>query len=174
MSIPASFEGVGRFLKENDDLVKEIREEAAGARGALRLLADRVRSNHEAAQGLVNDVGAFPFKVASKQDTRDRQKKLLLQIEETNRRIQKYRDDPTLVGLFQGDLSACYLELGNTYLEEPVERMVAFAPEEAEEIRLLLQGATLDAEKRKNLAAVLNAAVQVSKAVLKVAVKLTV
>ena len=174
MSIPASFEGVGRFLKENDDLVKEIREAAAGARDALRLLADRVRANREVAQGLVNDVGAFSFKVASKQDTRDRQKKLLLQIEETNRRIQKYRDDPTLVGLFQGDLSMYYLDLGNTYLEESVARMVAFSPEEADEIRRLLQGATLDAEKRKDLAAILDAAVQVSKVVLKVAVKLTV
>jgi hypothetical protein len=174
MRFPASFEGVGRFLKENDDLIKEIREVAPGAQDKLRSLADRVQANQNETKNLVQEIGAFPFKVAEKQDTRDRQKKLLIQIEETNRRIQKYRDDPTLVGLFQGDLSAYYLELGNTYLEEPVARMVAFSPEEADEIRHLLQGAALDAEKRRDLAAVLDAAVQVSKAVLKVAVKLTV
>jgi len=172
MSIPASFEGVGRFLRENDGLIQEIRGAAAGAGDVLRLLAERVRANQEAAQGLVKDAGAFSFKVAGKQDTRDRQKRLLLRIEETNRRIEKYRDDPALAGLFQGDLSMYYLELGNTYLEEPVARMVSFSPEEADEIRGLLRGAVLDAQKRKDLAAVLEAAVRVSKAVLKVAVKL--
>jgi len=174
MRFPASFEGVSRFLKENDDLIKEIREVAPGAKDRLRSLAERVQANQNEAKKFVQEIGAFPCKVAQKQDTRDRQKKLLLQIEETNRRIQKYRDDPTLVGLFQSDLSMYYLELGNTYLEEPVARMVAFRPEEADEIRGLLQGAALDAEKRQDLAAVLDAAVQVSKAVLKVAVKLTV
>jgi hypothetical protein len=174
MSIPASFEGVSRFLKDNDDLIKEIRDAALSAKGKLRSLADRVEAHRNASTNLVKEMGAFPCKVAKRQDTKDRQKKLLLQIEKAHRKIQRYRDDPPMLALIQSDLSVYYLELGNTYLEEPVERMVAFSQEEADEIRGLLQGATLDAEKRKDLAAVLDAAVQVSKAVLKVAVKLTV
>jgi hypothetical protein len=174
MSIPESFEEVSRFLKENDDLVKEIRDAAAGAKDKLQSLADRVEANRNATTKLVKGMGAFPFAVANRQDTKDRQKKLLLQIEIAQRKIQKYRDDPTMLGLLQSDLSVYYLELGNTYLEEPVERMVAFSREEAVEISGLLQSATLDAEKRQDLAAILDAAVQVSKAVLKVAVKLTV
>jgi hypothetical protein len=174
MSIPESFEEVGRFLRENDDLVKEIRDAAAGAKDKLQSLADRVETNRNATTKLVKGMGAFPFAVAKRQDTKDRQKKLLLQIEIAQRKIQKYRDDPTMLGLLQSDLSVYYLELGNTYLEEPVERMVAFSREEAVEISGLLQSAALDAEKRQDLAAVLDAAVQVSKAVLKVAVKLTV
>jgi hypothetical protein len=174
MSIPTSFEGVSRFLKDNDALIKEIRDAASNAKDKLRSLADRAEANQNDTKKLVDEVGAFRFKVAGRLDTKERQKKLLLQIEEAQRKIQKYRDDPTMLGLLQSDLSVYYLELGNTYLEEPIERMVAFSQEEADEIRGLLQGATLDAEKRQDLAAILAAAVQVSKVMLKVAVKLTV
>ncbi len=52
-------------------------------------------------------------------------------------------------------------------------RMAAFSPQRAEEIRRLLPGATLDVEKRKALAAVLDAALQVGKVALKGVVKRT-
>jgi hypothetical protein len=56
-------------------------------------------------------MGAFPFAVAKRQDTKNRQKKLLLQIEIAHRKIQKYRDDPTMLGLLQSDLSVYYVSL---------------------------------------------------------------
>jgi predicted nucleic acid-binding Zn-ribbon protein len=172
MSIEASFEGVNQFLKENEELVEEIRGAVSATKDTIESLADRVRANRAKTEELTKKIGKIPFKIAKKGDTKDRQKELLKKIEEAKKKIEKHKDDPTKMGLFQADLSSYYLELGNTYLEEPIEQMVTFNQVEADEIGGLLQSATLDSQKRENLAAILDAAVQISKVVLKVAVKL--
>lgn len=172
MSIAASFEGVNQFLKENEELVKEIRGAVSATKDTIETLADRVQTNRTETEEMTKKIGKIAFKVAKKRDTKDRQKELLKKIEEAKKKIEQYKDDPTMMGLIQTDLSAYYLALGNTYLEESVEQIVTFTPEEANEIRSLLQSATLDAQNRENLAAILDAAVQISKVALKMAVKL--
>lgn len=174
MTIESSFEGVSRFLKENDDLIKKIRENVSDAKDILKDLSDRVKSNRDATEELVGKIGKIPFKVAQNQDIKDRQAKLLDEIRATRKKIHIYRDDPTMKGLFLGNHSTLYLELGNTYIEASVEKIVTFTQEEVDEIRVLLRRATLDAEARQNAAHILDAAVQISKLALKVAVKLAV
>lgn len=168
MSIEPSIEGVSRFLKENDDLIKDIR----AGKETLEKLADRVKSNRDSTEELVEKIGKIPFKVAKKQDIRDRQTNLLGVIRETRKKIHIFRDDPTMMGLFESNLAALYLELGNTYIEESVENIVTFTQEEVDEIRVLLRRATLDAEARQNIAHILDAAVQIGKLALKVAVNI--
>jgi hypothetical protein len=64
-----------------------------------------------------------------------------------------------------------YMLLANTY-NDLVGQIVTFTPQEIDELRVLLRKATLDIEFRKQLAHVLDAAVQVSKLLLRVAGKL--
>lgn len=168
MSIEPSIEGVSRFLKENDDLIKDIR----AGKETLEKLADRVKSNRDSTEELVEKIGKIPFKVAKKQDIRDRQTNLLGEIRETRKKVHIFRDDPTMMGLFESNLAALYLELGNTYIEESVENIVTFTQEEVDEIRVLLRRATLDAEARQNIAHILDAAIQIGKLALKVAVNI--
>ena len=157
MSIEPSIEGVSRFLKENDDLIKDIRT----GKETLEKLANRVKSNRDAAENLVEEIGKIPFKVAKKQDIRDRQTKLLIEIKETRKKIHIFRDYPTMMGLFESNLAALYLELGNTYIEDSIENIVTFTQDEVNEIRVLLRRATLDTEVRQNVAHILDAAVQI-------------
>jgi hypothetical protein len=168
MKIEPSIKGVSRFLKDNDDLIKDIRS----GKEILENLADRVKSNRDATEEIVENIGKIPFKVAKKQDVRDRQKKLLEEIMVTRKKIHIFRDDPTMMGLFEGNLSALYLELGNTHIEESVENMVTFTQEEVDDIRVLLRRATLDAQARQNMAHILDAAVQIGKLTFKIALNL--
>ena len=172
MSITASFEGVNRFLEENDELISDIRDTVSSASDEVKSLADRVKANRDATEELVKKVGDIPFAVAKKSETKTRQAKLLEEIKRARRKIHQYRDDPTMMGLFKTNLAALYQELGNTYLEDVVEKMVTFTQEEVDEIRVLIRRATLDAEARQNIADILDAAVQIGKVALKLGVKL--
>lgn len=58
----------------------------------------------------------LPLQVVKKWDTSDGQAQLLSEIERTKEKIRKYQDDPAMAGLYQAELSALYLEFGNTYL----------------------------------------------------------
>lgn len=168
MGIEPSIEGVILFLKENDDLIKEIR----AGKETLETLADRVKSNRDATEKLVEKIGKIPFRFAKKQDIRDRQTKLLEEIRETRKKIHIFRDDPTMVGLFESNLASLYLALGNTYIEESLENIITFSQQEVDEIQVLLRRATLDAEARQNIAHILDAAVQIGKIALKIAISL--
>jgi len=172
MSIERSFEGVSRFLQENDDLIKEIRETASATGTTLKQLADRVESNRKDTEELVKKLQDLPFSVAKDQNIKEKQAQLLVEIEAKKQKVEKYKDDPTMSGLYEGELSNCYLELGKTYIEEAVENIVTFTQDEVGEIRGLLQQATLDAQARQNLANILDAAIKLRALALKVAAKL--
>ena len=168
MSIDPSIEGVGKFIKENDDLIADIKS----GKETLEKLAEKVKTNRDETDALVKKIEEIPFTVAKGSDTKERQTQLLNEIKETRKKIHLLRDNPTLVGLLHGHLSRFYIELGNTYLEESVENIVTFTQDEIDEIRVLLRRATLDAQARQNLADNLDAAVQIGKLGLKIALKL--
>ena len=168
MSIDPSIEGVGKFIKENDELIADIKSR----KETLEKFAEKVKANRDETDALVKKIEKIPFTVAKESDTKERQTQLLNEIKETRKKIHLLRDNPTLVGLLHGNLSRFYLELGNTYLEESVENIVTFTQDEVDEIRVLLRRATLDAQARQNLADILDAAVQIGKLGLKIALKL--
>ncbi len=61
--------------------------------------------------------------------------------------------------------------LGNTF-NDLVAQIVTFSPQEIDDLRVLLRRATLDTASRQKLAHVLDASVQISKLLLRVAGKL--
>ncbi len=172
MSIEASLAGIGDFLERNDALIKNLRDAGSEAAATLRTLAERVAAHREATAELMAKIDRIPFVTAKDEIVRGRQARLLREIEETRRKIHAFRDDPTLMGLFETNLSAFYQELGNTTIAESVARMVTFSQEEVDELRVLLRRATLDAESRQRKADLLDAAAQLGKLGLKVGIKL--
>jgi hypothetical protein len=169
MSIEPSFKGVSEFLKQNADLIKQIQDGGS----TLTSLADRVEANRKGAEQLAANMEKIPFLVAKDQGTKSKQAQLLTDIEATKAKIERYRDDPTMMGLYQTQLSTIYQQLANTYLQESVGKIIVFTQAEIDEIHNQLAQATLDAAARQNQANVLQAAVQIGKLALKVLVKLS-
>jgi hypothetical protein len=169
MSIERSFKGVSEFLKQNADLIKQIKDGGS----TLTSLAHLVEANRKGAEELAANMEKVPFQVAKDQDTKKKQAKLLADIEATRAKIERYRDDPTMMGLYQTELSTLYQQLGNTYVLESVGKIIVFTQAEIDEIHNLLAQATLGAAARQNQANVLQAAVQIGKLALKVLVKLS-
>jgi hypothetical protein len=172
MKIEPSLKGVTSFLKTNDHLMEEITGTASDAKSTIANLADRVKKSKLASEELVDKINDVPFTVTRDTEIKKRQTRLLEEIEVARQKIYKYRDDPTMQGLFQADLADLYQRLGETYIEESVGKIVTFTQEEVQTLRVLLRRATLDAEARQRLADVLDAAVQLGKLGLRIAIKL--
>ena len=115
MSIERSFKGVSEFLKQNADLIKQIQN----AGSTLTSLADRVEANRKGAEQLAANMEKIPFLVAKDQGTKGKQAQLLTDIEATKAKIERYRDDPTMMGLYQTQLSTLYQQLGKRTEDRP-------------------------------------------------------
>jgi hypothetical protein len=168
MNIELSFKGVSEFMKQNDDLINQIKDGGS----TLTSLADRVEASRKEADQLAANMQQVPFQVAKNQDIKNKQAQLVAAIESTKGNIETYKDDPTMLGLYQTELSTLYQQLGNTYVADGVSKIIVFTQPEIDEIHNLLAQATLDAAARQNQATVLQAAVQIGKLALKVLVKL--
>jgi hypothetical protein len=139
---------------------------------SLADLANQLDQQRQDGQSALAAVKTTAFLVSTDPGTKEAQAALLQQIDDLNTQIQAEDADPIAVAALNNQLADAYMALGNTY-NSLVPQMVVFTPAEVTQLQTLLQQATLDAAARQQEADVLNAAVQVSKFALGLAVKLT-
>jgi len=171
MAIAASLQGVTDFLQKNEALIELIKDTAQDATDKIKTLSDQLKANRDEAEQLVDQINQMKFRVARDVDTRQRQRLILGKIEQVSKDIQTFADEPDVLIMLYQERGGLYMALGNTF-NDPVGQIVTFSPEEIDELQVLLRRATLDTESRKKLAHVLDASVQVSKLLLRVAGKL--
>jgi hypothetical protein len=171
MAIEASLKGVTDFLQDNEHLIETIRDTAKSATGQIKKLDERLTANREQAAQMIDKINQMKFAVSPAPDIRQRQRLILGKIEQVSKDIQLFADEPDILIMLYLERSGLYMALGNTY-NDLVPAMVIFSPEEVDSLRVLLRRATLDTESRKQLAHLLDAAVQLSKLALGVAGKL--
>ena len=169
MSIEFSFKGVSDFMKQNADLIDQIKDTGSN----LSSLADQLEANRKQADQLSASMQKIPFQVAKDQGIQKKQAQLLSDIEAMKAKIDSYKDDPASMGLYQAKLGTLYQQLADTYIQDTISKIIVFTQPEVDEIHNLLANATLDAAARQKQAAVLQAATQVGKVVLKLLLKLT-
>lgn len=167
MAIDASINGVTDFLKQNEDLIKDIGEAAK----TIETLNRQLTENRKQAEKLVDRINEMKFAVSQSAETRQRQRLLLSKIEQVSKDIQLFADEPDILALLFAQRAGFYMALGNTF-DDLVSDIVRFSPQEIDDLRVLLRRATLDAKSRQEIAHVLDAAVQLSKFALRVATKL--
>lgn len=169
-----SIEGVVSFLEDNDNLIKQLMETAESATLEITELADRVDRAREEAKVLVDQLGAVQFSVGKQDETKVRQKALLEAVATLRKKFQTYKNDPLRRGIYAAEISNLYVQLANTFNNETIAQIVPFDNDEIATYKDLMKQAVLDAASRKKRAAVIKAAVQVSKLALGVAGKLAV
>lgn len=173
MAIEKSISGIGQFLQNNDDLVKEISEAVGATVVTIEGLANRVEANRREAEALVRQLGQTEFAIARDVSVRASQKRFLDEIAEVGKKIREFRDHPDILVHLYAERGALYVGLANSY-NDLVGQMITFTPAEVEDIRIFLRRATLDAQARQRWADVLDAAVQITKLSLRVAAKLVI
>jgi uncharacterized phage infection (PIP) family protein YhgE len=171
MAIAASLKGITDFLQKNEALIEQIKDTAQSATDQIKTLSDQLEANREEAAQLVDQINQMTFSVARDADTRQRQRLILGKIEQVSKDIQTFADEPDILIMLYAERGGLYMALGNTF-NDLVAQIVTFSPQEIDELQVLLRRATLDTESRKKLAHVLDASVQVSKLLLRVAGKL--
>lgn len=171
MAIAASLKGVTDFLQDNEALLEQIKDTAQGTTEQVKALSDKLDANREETEKLVDQINQLRFEVAPTVEVRQRQKLILDRIELVSKDIQTFADEPDILVMLYLQRSGLYVALGNTY-NDLVAQIVTFSPQEVDELRVLLRRAALDAEARKQVAHILDAAVQISKLLLRVATKL--
>lgn len=171
MGIKASIKGVVEFLKRNDDLIKEIAGTGKEAFDTLKELADKVDRTREETRELIEKVGTVEFVISKSSEMREKQQMFLEEIQNVSKKIRKFEAYPDITAHLYAQRSSLYMGLANTYTET-IGKMVTFTQQEADEIRVLLRRAVLDAEARQRKADILDAAVQLTKLMFKVARKL--
>ena len=169
-----SIEGVVSFLRDNDNLIKQLMETAEGATQEIIDLAGKVDHAREEAKVLVDQLGAVAFAVGKKEDTRVRQKALLEAVAALRKKFETYKNDPLRRGIYAAELSNLYLQLANTFNNETIAQIVPFSKDEINTYKDLMKEAVLDAASRKKRAAVIKAAAQISKLALGIAGKMAV
>jgi len=171
MAIEASLKGVTDFLQKNEGLIELIKDTAQDATDKIKTLSDQLEANRNEAKQLVDQINGMKFRGAQDADTRQRQQLILGKIEQVSKDIQTFADEPDILIMLYSERGGLYMALGNTF-NDPVGQIVTFSPEEIDDLQVLLRRATLDTESRKKLAHILDASVQVSKLLLRVAGKL--
>jgi NifB/MoaA-like Fe-S oxidoreductase len=170
MAIPTNSAGIIDFLKGNDNLVQEVGDTARDAINVITTLADRIEARRKETATLVDGLGRLPFDVAGTPDMAAAQAQILAKIEDTSKTIQEFRNHPEITTPLLATRAALYVALANTY-NNSIRKIVPFTQEEVDTLRVLLRRATLDAAARQRRADVLDAAVQLAKLGLRVAVK---
>jgi hypothetical protein len=170
MAIPTNATGIIDFLKGNDDLVKEVGDTARDAVNVITTLSDRIEARRKETKALVDGLGQLSFEVARTLDLAAKQAEILAEIEHTSKTIQQFRNHPEITTSLFATRAALYVALANTY-NDSIRKIVPFTQEEVDALRVLLRRATLDAAARQRWADVLDAAVQLAKLGLRVAVK---
>ena len=170
MAIQTTARGILDFLQGNDGLVKDIGDTAKDAGALIKKLADRVEAGRTEAQNLVDRLGNVPFDVAPTPDIRARQTQILDSIEDTSKKIQEFRGFPEITAALLATRATLYVALANTY-NDAIRKTVPFTADEVAALKVLLRSATLDAAARQRWADVHDAAIQLAKLGLRVAVK---
>jgi chromosome segregation ATPase len=83
-----SIEGIVSFLKDKDNLIKQLMETAESATQEITELADRVDHAREEAKVLVDQLGAVQFSVGEQDETKVRQKALLEAVATLRKKFQ--------------------------------------------------------------------------------------
>ena len=170
MNFENSFEWVTQFWKANQGLVEQLQTTVQGTAADLKKLADAEQQNQQQGNQLAAALGT-QFKVASDAQTKQKQLDLLNQIQELNKEIAEFHDEPDITADLLATRSTLYVALADTF-DQTVEQFVQFTPEEIIDINGLLKQATLDTASRQKWAAVLDASVALTKMALNVAVKM--
>ena len=169
-----SVAGVLSFLKDNDNLIKQLMETAESATTEITQLADHVDHARDEANVLVDQLGTVEFAVARQDETKVRQKALLEAVAALRKKFETYKNDPLRRGIYAAEISNLYVQLAGTFNNETVAQIVPFDSDEIATYKDLLKQATMDAASRKKRAAVIKAAAQISRLALGVAGKLAV
>jgi hypothetical protein len=169
-----SIQGVVSFLRDNDNLIKQLMETAEGATQTITELAGRVDQARGEAKVLVDQLGAAEFAVGKQDETKVRQKALLEAVAALRKKFETYKNDPLRRGIYAAEISNLYVQLANTFNNETVAQIVPFSRDEISTYKDLMKEAILDAASRKKRAAVIKAAAQISKLAIGVAAKLAV
>lgn len=172
MAIQTSIAGVVGFLRDNDNLIKQVMESAESATTEISAFAQKVDQARDEAEMLVDQLGAVEFAVAAEDATKVRQKALLEAIEVLRKKFETYRNDALRRGIYAAEISNLHVQLANTFNNQTIASMCPFEEEEIAKYRDLLKKAAMDAADRKKRAAVLKAAAQVSKVAIGIAGKL--
>jgi flagellar capping protein FliD len=172
MAIETSIAGVVGFLRDNDNLIKQVMENTESATTEITALAEKVDQAREEAKTLVDQLGAIEFTVAADDATKVRQKALLEAIEVLRKRFETYRNDSLRRGIYAAEIANLHVQLANTFNNQTIASMCPFEAEEITKYQGLLRKAAMDAADRKKRAAVLKAAAQVSKIAIGIAGKL--
>jgi len=169
-----SIEGVVSFLRDNDNLIKQLMETAEGATQEIIGLAGKVDHARDEAKALVDQLGTVPFTVGKKADTKVRQAALLEAVAALREKFETYKNDPLRRGIYSAELANLYVQLANTFNNETIAQIVPFKAEDINAYKNLMKEAVLDAASRKQRAAVIKAAAQISKLALGIAGKMAV
>lgn len=169
-----SIGGVVSFLQDNDNLIKQLMETAESAHQEITDLAVQVDHAREEAKALVDQLGAVEFAVGKQDETKVRQKALLEAVAALRKKFETYKNDPLRRGIYAAEISNLYVQLANTFNNETIAQIVPFSRDEIRVYKDLMKEAVLDAASRKKRAAVIKAAVQISRLALGVAGKLAV
>ncbi|ODT45118.1 MAG: hypothetical protein ABS70_03895 [Nitrospira sp. SCN 59-13] len=167
-----SIDGVITFLRDNDNLIKQLMETAESATVDIEQLATSVDHAREEAQVLVDQLGAVEFSVGRDDDTKVRQTALLEAVAALRKKFELYKNDLLRRGIYAAEISNLYLQLANTFNNETVAKIIPFEADEIDTYKDLMKKAVLDAASRKKRAAVIKAGVQISRLALGVAGKL--
>lgn len=167
-----SIDGVVTFLRDNDNVIKQLMETAESATNDIEQLATSVDHAREEAQALVDQLGAVEFSVGRDDDTKIRQTALLEAVAALRKKFELYKNDPLRRGIYAAEISNLYLQLANTFNNETVAQIVPFGADEISGYKELMKKAVLDAASRKKRAAVIKAGAQISRLALGVAGKL--
>lgn len=172
MAIETSLAGVVGFLRNNDNLIKQVMESAESATTEISAFAEKVEQAREEAKLLVDQLGAVEFTLAAEDATKVRQKALLEAIEVLRKKFETYRNDSLRRGIYAAEISNLHVQLANTFNNQTIAGMCPFEAGEIAKYRDLLKKAAMDAADRKKRAAVLKTAAQVSKIAIGIAGKL--
>jgi len=160
------------FLRENEALITKTRDVFDAGTDVVGKLSSRLEKNRIRTEELLRQAGKIKFSVASDPDVKRIQRTLVKEIRDVNKKIEQFGSMPSLVTNLLLLRSALYLELGNTY-SDMVAEVVAFTQQEIDQLRELLRRAVLDTESRERISAILNGAINISKFVIRFALKLT-
>jgi hypothetical protein len=176
MSIPLSMEGVTNFLKQNDQLVSQIREAVEIGEdldSEIGRFFSKLDVAKQDARELLDTLGPnVKFAVAKSSDVRVQQQSLLDAINKISESIRDFQADPELTALQILHRSKLYKRLADTF-DDTVSRIIPFEQSEIDEYATLVKRADLDTDERQKLAFILDGAVGLAKFAAKVAVKLT-
>jgi hypothetical protein len=168
-----SFSGVVRFLERNDALIKQLMDSTEEATDTISNLSVEVDHAREEAKALVDQLGTAQFKVGKQDETKVRQKALLEAVTALRKKFETYKNDPLRRGIYAAEISNLYVQLANTFNNETVAQVVPFSRDEIRDFKDRMREAVLDTASRRRRAAVLKAAVHISRLAIGVAGKLT-